>query len=86
LHIIYFVSPLDQSGLKLNGTHQLLFYAEDVNILGDNTETIKEKTQTLSDASKEIGLEVNTETTMYMTLSRHQNTGHNHDIKIGNRW
>jgi hypothetical protein len=30
--------------------------------------------------------EVNTEKTKYMSLSRHQNTGQNHDIKIGNRW
>jgi hypothetical protein len=42
-------------------------------------------TQTLIDASKEIGLEVNTEKTEYMLLSHHQNAGQNHDIKIGNR-
>jgi hypothetical protein len=42
--------------------------------------------QTLLDASKEIGLEVNAEKTKYMSLSRHQNAGQNHDIKIGNRW
>jgi hypothetical protein len=42
-------------------------------------------TQTLIDASKEIGLEVNTEKTKYMLLSRLHNAGQNHDIKIGNR-
>jgi hypothetical protein len=31
----------DQVGLKLNGTHQLLAYADDVNLLKDNTYTIK---------------------------------------------
>jgi hypothetical protein len=39
-------------------------------------------TEPLIDASKEVGLEVNTEKTNYMLLPRHQNTGHNHGIKI----
>jgi hypothetical protein len=60
-------------GLKLNGTHQLLAYADDVNLLGDNTDTIKKNTETLTDASKEVGLKINVEKTKYMLLSRHQN-------------
>jgi hypothetical protein len=48
-------------GLKLNGKLQLLLYADNVNVLGDNIDTIKKKTETLIDVSKEIGLEVNTE-------------------------
>jgi hypothetical protein len=46
----------DQVGLKLNGTHQLLAYADNVNLLGDNVDTIKKNTVTLFDASKEGGL------------------------------
>jgi hypothetical protein len=46
-------------GLKLNGTHQLLAYADDVNLLGDNIDTVKKNTETLIDASKEVGLEIN---------------------------
>jgi hypothetical protein len=48
-------------GLKLNGTHQLLAYADDVNLLGDNIHIIKKTTGNLNDASKEVGLEVNVE-------------------------
>jgi hypothetical protein len=41
--------------------------------------------ETLIDASKEVGVEVNTEKTKCMLLSRHLNAGQNHDIKIANR-
>jgi hypothetical protein len=53
----------NQAGLKLNGTHQLLAYGDDVNLLGDNIDTINKNTETLIDASKEVGLEVNVEKT-----------------------
>jgi hypothetical protein len=53
-------------GLKLHGTHQLLVYVDDMNLLGDNTDTIKKNTKTLIDASKDVGLQVNTEKTKYM--------------------
>jgi hypothetical protein len=71
--------------MKLNGTHQLLVYADDVNLLEDNIDNIKKNTETLIDASKEVGLEVNAERTKCTLLPRHQNTGQNHDIKIANR-
>jgi hypothetical protein len=58
----------NQVGLKFNGTHQMLVYADDVNLLGDNIDTIKENTQTLTVASKELRLEVNTENTKYMLI------------------
>jgi hypothetical protein len=48
----------NQVGLKLNGKHQLLAYADDVNLLGDNIDTIKKNAETLIDVSKEVGLEI----------------------------
>jgi hypothetical protein len=72
-------------GLKLNGTHQLLAYADDVNLLGDNIDTIEKNTKTLIDASKEVGLQIHVEKTKYMLLSRHQNAGQNRGIEIANR-
>jgi hypothetical protein len=74
----------NQVRLKLNGTHQLLAYADDVNLLGDNIDTINKNTETLIDESKEVGLEVNVEKTKNMLVSRDKNAGQNRDIKIGN--
>jgi hypothetical protein len=48
-------------GLKLNWTHRLLLYADDVNLPGGNIDTIKKNTETLIDGSKAVGLEVNTD-------------------------
>jgi hypothetical protein len=72
-------------GLKLNGTHQLLAYAEDENLLGDNIDTINKNTKTLIDASQEVGLEINVEKLKYMLLSRHLNPGQNQDVNIASR-
>jgi hypothetical protein len=46
--------------LKQNRTHQLLVYVDDVNLLGDNTDTIMKTTETLIDAVKEVDPEINT--------------------------
>jgi hypothetical protein len=66
-------------------SHQLLACADDVNLLEDIIDTIKKNTENLIDASKEVGLEINVEKTIYILLSRHQNVGQNRDIKMGNR-
>jgi hypothetical protein len=57
--------------LKLNGTDQLLVYADDVNLLEDDIDTtsIKKNTDTLIDASKEDCLQVNADITKYISLS-----------------
>jgi hypothetical protein len=69
----------------LNGTHHLLVYANDNNLLGDNMNTINIKTEALIDASKEVGTEANTEKTKYMSMSRHQSVGQNHNINTDSR-
>jgi hypothetical protein len=70
--------------LKLNGTHQLLVYADDVNILGGSIHTVRKHTKALVIASKEMCLEENAEKTKHMVMSRDQNTGQNGYIQIGN--
>jgi hypothetical protein len=74
----------NQVGPKLNGTHRLMAYADDVNLLGDDIDTIKKSKETLIDASMEVGLVINIEKTKNMLLSCHQNAGQNRDIKIAN--
>jgi hypothetical protein len=56
-----------------------------VNLLGANIDTIKKITETLIDASKEVGLEINVEKIKYMLLSRQQNVGQNREMKIAKR-
>jgi hypothetical protein len=58
----------NKEGLKLNGTHQLLVYADDANVLGGSIHTIRKNTDALLTASKETGLEVNAEKTKYTVV------------------
>jgi hypothetical protein len=64
----------------VNGTHQLLFYADDINLLGDSTNTMKDNTETLLEASRDVGLEINAEKTKYMIMSHHPNSGISHQF------
>jgi len=75
---------VNQDGLKLNGTHQLLAYANDVNILGGSVHTVKENAEALLVATKEIGLEVSADKTKYVIMSRDQNVGRSHSMKNDN--
>jgi len=75
---------VNQDGLKLNGTHQVLDYANDVNILGGSKHTLKENAEALVAATRKIGLEVNADKTKYMVMSRDQNAGRNHNVRTDN--
>ena len=66
---------VNQGGVKLNGEHQLLVYAADVNIFGGSVHDIKKNKEALVVARKEIGVEVKAEKSKYMALSRDQNAG-----------
>jgi hypothetical protein len=75
---------VNRDGLKLNSTHQLLPYADDVNLLGGNAHTVKENAEALLVATKEIGLEVNADKTKYMVMSPDRNEGRDDSVKIDN--
>jgi len=61
---------VNQDGLKLSGTHHLLAYVDDVNILGGNAHTVKGNAEALVGATKETGLEENADKTKYMNMSQ----------------
>jgi hypothetical protein len=53
----------NQVSLELNGTHQLIVFADNVDLLGGSINTIKENTETLLEANRYIGLEMSAEKT-----------------------
>jgi hypothetical protein len=87
--VFYLCNPVStlhrrQEGLKLNGTHLLSAYANDVNLVGVKEGTVQKNTNALLDASNEVGLEVNP-MKRYLLMSRCKKAGQKHNIKIVNR-
>jgi len=75
---------VNQDGLKLNGTQQLVVYADNINILGVSIHIVKKHREALVVDGKEIGLEVNADKTKYMVMSRDQNVGRSYSMKMDN--
>jgi hypothetical protein len=61
---------VNQDGLKLNGTHEILVYADAINILDRSVHTIKKNTEATGVASKENGLTVSAGKSKYMVRSK----------------
>jgi hypothetical protein len=71
--------------LKINDTHHLLVYADDVNILGGRLHTVKGNTEALIVPTNRIRLAVNVDKTKYIVMSGDQNAGRCHNMRIDNR-
>jgi hypothetical protein len=75
----------NQDDLKLNVTHQLLVYPDDVNATGGKVHTIKKNMDALVIASKESGLQINADKTQYVVMPRDQTAGQSHNTKNYNK-
>jgi hypothetical protein len=74
----------NEVGLEFNGTHWLLVYADDVNLLGDSVNIKTQNTETLLEASMDVSIEINAEKTKYMIMSRYPNSGQDHNKRRAN--
>jgi hypothetical protein len=73
-----------QVSLQLNGTLQVLVYVDDVSLLDNSINTKKGNTESLLEASRDVGLEINAGKTKCMIISHHPNSGQNQNIRIAN--
>jgi hypothetical protein len=69
---------VNHDGLKLNGTLQVLVYANGVNVFAGSVQTVRENAVALILASKETGLEVNAHKSQYIVISGDQSAGRSH--------
>ena len=67
----------------MNDTHQVLAFADDVNLIGDDIRTTERNTNVLLNACKDISLAVHTRKTKYMETGSHRDMNANEHIRIG---
>jgi hypothetical protein len=86
LYLEYVIRKIheNQKGMELNGKHQLLVHTDDFNIVRENINTIRKKCEVILQVSRVGGLEVSTEETKNMFLSRKRNAGHNYNFQTVN--
>jgi len=75
---------VNQDDLKLNGTNQILAYADYINIHGGSKHTLMENAEDLVTATRETGLEVSIDKTKYMVMYQDQNAGRIHSVRMNN--
>jgi hypothetical protein len=75
---------VNQDSWKLNGTYQLVVCVDVIVILAGSVHTIKKNIKFLVFASKQIGLEINADTSKYIVLSQDQDAARSVNIKIEN--
>jgi hypothetical protein len=75
---------VNQDGLKLSGTQQLLVYADDVTTLGGRVHTVQKIKEASLVFSKETGLEVNAVKPRHIVMSRNQDAERSNTVKIDN--
>jgi hypothetical protein len=70
----------NEEGIELNGMHQILVCADNINTMGKNIHTINKKREALLQAGWDTGLDLNTEKIKYVVMSCHQYAGQNSNL------
>ena len=83
--LIQYLASLEYKNLySAYTTYYFVVLLVHVNILGGSIHTLKENAEALVAATREIGLEVSADKTKYMVMSRDQNAGRIHSVRIDN--
>jgi hypothetical protein len=74
-------AALDKEGVKLGENNiGILAYADDIVLMADSKDKLKEQSKQLINAAKRVGLEINAEKTEYMVVQRHEQIGCRNEV------